>query len=353
MLPIGVLCFGLYNVSLYARLREGTHKLIARTRLSQAFGGVLIQSGFGALGLGSIGLVIGQICGISAGLFTLQPPQNFVHRIRNERFGALKRALLKHSAYAKYDSPAAILNVANNQLPPIAIAFLFSPFAAGVYALVQRVMLTPLSILAASISNSLMSNGRELLETGNGAIGRIGSASIALGPIFLLISLLCPLTFGRIFGESWAGAGILAAWISLISAPKFSFDSISILLSANGMQALMLRLQTFMSVARLACLVIGSRLLSLSDTILLFSIISALGYAVSASIVQVKISREPLKKIGLTMVDTLIPFLITVSIYRLKLPTQVTVSIVTICMLTMMARIRPHFALLIRGLRRA
>jgi hypothetical protein len=53
------------------------------------------------------------------------------------------------------------------------------------------------------------------------------------------------------------------------------------------------------------------------------------------------------------MVDTLIPFLITVSIYRLKLPTQVTVSIVTICMLTMMARIRPHFALLIRGLRRA
>jgi len=352
MLPIGVLCFGLYNVSLYASLRDGSHKVIAKTRLSQALGGVIIQTSLGAINFGPIGLAIGQVFGISAGLFTLQPPAKFYRRIREERFAVLKEVIFRHSAYAKYDSPAAILNVANNQLPPVVIAFLFSPFAAGVYALVQRVMLTPLSILAASISNSLMSSGRELLESGGEPIARIGSASMALGPIFLLISLLCPLTFGRIFGENWQGAGILAAWISLISAPKFSFDSVSILLSANGMQALMLKMQTCMSIFRLACLYFGSVFLSLTDTILLFSIVSALGYAVSASIVQVKVGRLPLKNSGLTFLDTLIPFVIVMAIYRWDLPYQATAAIVIMCSSIILLRVRPHLVWMVDGLRK-
>jgi len=244
------------------------------------------------------------------------PLTSLIRNMSDVKIKQVCASIRKNRAYIKYDSPGALLNIINNQFPAIAIAILYGAFAAGSYALVIRIILMPLSIVAASVSGSLISSTRYLKNDECGrVVRRISSLSILVSPVLVLVSLVCPLAFGFVFGAKWRGAGVVASWIGLMAAAKFSFDAVIIMLSAKGMQNFVLRIQSLLTVLRACVLIIGAKFLAFDETIMAFSFVSALTYSLSLWMLQLKLEVKNTGKIIGVLANVLFSFLFIYCLY--------------------------------------
>jgi O-antigen/teichoic acid export membrane protein len=336
LLPIGVFLSGLYNVSMYARLRTSNHTLVSKTKFSQAVMGAIAQIALAFTGIGPVGLIVGQILGVSGGVTRLMPPTLFIRNISGVNFSQVRASLRKNSAYVKYDSPGALLNIVNNQFPAIAIAILYGAFAAGTYALVIRIMLMPLSIVAASVSGSLISSARHLKNNECGSvIRRISSLSVLVSPALVLVSLVCPLVFGFVFGVKWRDAGMVASWIGLTAVAKFSFDAVIIMLSAKGMQHFVLKIQSLLTLLRACVLIACAKILTFDETIMAFSLISALTYSLSLWLLQLKLEVKDSEKITSALINVLLSFLFIFCVYNHSVSQVLTIIVVVVYVISL------------------
>jgi O-antigen/teichoic acid export membrane protein len=97
-------------------------------------------------------LIAGQIIGLTVGLFTaiflLSPPSpNIFLKPTSLQLNYLK----KHRNFWRFSLPAGLLNIAAGRFPLFLIGAKYGLFAAGLYALTERVLTAPVSLLAASI----------------------------------------------------------------------------------------------------------------------------------------------------------------------------------------------------------
>jgi len=281
-LPLGVTLLGTYNISLNRRLRSARHALIARTRVLQAVSGATAQVGFGSLGMGPAGLVYGQLLGLIAGLFRLKdlPIRQTLREFDRKSVLALLKA---HRNFPIFDAPATVASIANTHAPTIAIAMLFSPASAGQYALVQRVLVTPFSMVSGALSSSLFSHARTFgSQDARAYTRRMLSLAALLSPIATLGACVANASFHLIFGSQWAGVGPVAAWVSLFLAQKFIFDSIFSTLAVSQRQRIGFLLQSGVMVVRLLALVLAASVLDFDRTLIVFSIATSLCYHIAS-----------------------------------------------------------------------
>jgi O-antigen/teichoic acid export membrane protein len=214
LLPLGLLWLGGYYVLLSVATRAGAYSEIARTRLSQGISGPVSQIGFGLLGAGSPGLVIGFIVGQASG--TLLLLRRFVLERRTWLAAVSWRGIAaiwrRYGDFPLYSSWARLLDRAGGgDVIEVLFATCYSPTVAGFMFLSDRVIVRPLLIVSTS-----------LLQVFTGEAGRAVSQEpellrrrfwqmlplqflLAAGWI-LAANLAAGWVFPRLFGAAWADA---------------------------------------------------------------------------------------------------------------------------------------------------
>jgi O-antigen/teichoic acid export membrane protein len=279
LLPVGVMLAGTYNVFLYWTTRNKAFNKISGTRLHQAIATIVIQ--LTAYKLGGIALLLGQLAGSGMVTAGLARPALVLPVFKRLRWKTILDTAHRYRRFPIITSWSGLVNSAGHQLPPLLFAALFSPAAAGLYALSNRLLMLPATLIGQAIANVFFANGAETHR--RGALGPLVQSiqkqliQIGFPPIFI-VAVIGPDLFHSVFGEEWRQAGELARWLTIGIFSAFVISPVSTTFVVIEKQGIGLTLQLNLFSLRLLAVLIGASSGSLLLTTVLFSLASSVGY---------------------------------------------------------------------------
>lgn len=227
-LPVGVFFTGLFTTFQYWATRQKQYNIIAKTSVVQAGVGSITQIVSGLLGYGVLGLVFGQVVKSSAGMIKLAKNfyQDCSQFIKKENFSNLKSVFKKNIQFPKYSVWDALANTASIQLPIMMIALLSTGGEAGFLMLAMQLLAIPMTFIGRAVSQVYLAEAPAKVESGE--IGeftvKVLENLLLIGiSILVAIGILSPLFVKYIFGQQWAGMGVMISWM----IPWFIFQLIS------------------------------------------------------------------------------------------------------------------------------
>jgi O-antigen/teichoic acid export membrane protein len=281
LLPVGLFLSGLYNISNYWAIRTKTFKAIAKTKVTQAI--VMTGLQLGAFKLGAPALIIGHIVGQSSGLSSLGFLAIKRHWavISAVRIQNILHAAKVHRSFPLFSTWAGLLNSIGGQAPNLLFALLFSPAAAGLFFLANRVVSIPMSLLGGAIGQTFFSEAAEANR--NGTLYQLTKKTIKkliliVIPPTLIIGLFGRYIFALILGENWQEAGRIAEILSLMTSIQFITSPIGQILAIKGKQHIGMLLQALLMALRLSGIYIGYTYNNFIMAITFFSLLSFIGY---------------------------------------------------------------------------
>lgn len=303
LLPIAVLCMGSYRSLNFWAVRNKNYRRIAVTKISQSISNVLIQVSGGLVGLGTLGLLLGQVAGHAVGVVSLSRGLTLnvfllIKSANRPRIGVL---LKEYSRFPKYDVPASFINVVSNELPQLMFAVLFSPAVAGFCLLAQRVLASPLNLFGQAVAQVLYGNTAEAIAKGSLG-GMVSKVVFSLAGIIVVPSItiffIGPEIFSFVFGESWREAGEIASILMMGIAAQFVYSPVSLVLLATDGQHINLGLNSLMIVLRLLGIYWGWLQNDVLVAALWFSLAGLFSYSVGVLLVICR-SRNAYNKLSL------------------------------------------------------
>lgn len=142
-------------------------------------------------------------------------------------FGYDKETAKSYSDFPKFRTPQSVLMNVNQNMPIILLASFFGSTPAGLYFLCRSTLLVPITLIAKSVNDVLFP------KINKAYVDNKPIASIIIKATLYLVLIAFPplvffIFFGEeafilIFGEEWAGAGIMSQWVAL----RFYFGFIS------------------------------------------------------------------------------------------------------------------------------
>jgi O-antigen/teichoic acid export membrane protein len=221
-----------------------SHKLFAKAAEAKVWGAGTIavtQVALLGLGFGGMALLAGQLIGLGAGLaaarLMLSPPSA---RLGLTLDAEHRNYLVKHQAFWRFSLPSSLLNALVGQLPLFMIGIKHGVLAAGLFALTQRVISAPISLLAASILEVFKPQAVHDFKT----LGNCRAAYrytfkalflLGLGPSLILF-LFSPSLFSWVFGPAWRPAGELARILAPLCFLNFIASPLSYVFFVAGKQ---------------------------------------------------------------------------------------------------------------------
>lgn len=247
---------------------------------------------------GGDALLSGQLAGLAAGLLVARrllhlplrralPWLAGLRRLQRQGPAALlptapqRRYLRRHRAFWRFTLPSSLLNAAVGQLPLLIIGARHGVMAAGLFALTQRVLAAPISLLAASVLEVFKRESvRQYQDHGDcrPAYRHALRVLLALGAApALVLWLASPALFSLVFGPDWRGAGELAQIMAPLFFLNFVAGPLSYVFSVAGRQKIELLWQVALCATTTAAFTAP---LSLAHNVLAYSIGYSLLYLV-------------------------------------------------------------------------
>jgi O-antigen/teichoic acid export membrane protein len=245
--------FGLLTIGVGTWLTAYSYMATAYATSYRAFGKAALVKvfGAGAIALGQVGLLLigvggtallaGQIIGLGVGMIAaiilLSPPRP---SIGIKPTIAQRKYLEKHQSFWQYALPAGLLNIAAGKFPLFFIGGKYGLFAAGLFALTERVLTAPVSLLAASVLEVFKRQAVHEFQTRGNCRQTYRSTFKALvllgcGPA-LFIFVFAPDFCAWIFGEPWRGAGDFARILAPLYFLNFVASPLSYVFFVAGKQ---------------------------------------------------------------------------------------------------------------------
>ena len=245
ILPLGVLVASLYSAFKFWSTRTKDFKTIAQTKIQQSTSSVIAQLILGGFGYTGVGLLIGQFFYSGAGVFSLIRKKR---KIQRSNFNKIKKTIIDYIHYPKYSVGEALFNAAGVHLPILIIAAVAAPKEAGYLLLASKIMIIPMVLIGASISQVYYAHANDakqedrLAEFTYQCMYKLALFGIA--PL-LFIGILAPTVFPLVFGSEWVRAGTLVAWMTPWFIIQFIVSPVSMALHVNNNQRLAVLLQFF------------------------------------------------------------------------------------------------------------
>lgn len=264
--PLVVFMMSLYNILRYFSIRIKDFKNVAVTRAVKSAAGAFIKLALGFAGFISGGLVTGEIISQFFGNTSLV---RNVYR-RKELFSGVTRAKMaceakKYSDFPKFSLPGALSNSLSLNLNSFFLTSFFSLAVLGQYALVNKAVNVPLTLLGSSVSDAYFQRAaRERNETGSAKNAFIQSAkylSLIAIPVFFVLFFFGNELFAFVFGESWRIAGSYAKILSFLVAVRLVAAPLSVTMSTFEKQKTSLML-TLLQLALMVVIFVVSNLFS-------------------------------------------------------------------------------------------
>ncbi len=245
--------FGLLTIGVGMWITAYNHTASAYATSYRAFGKAAMVKVYGAgaiaisqvllllAGVGGTALLAGHIIGLAVGMtaaiLLLSPP---LPQIAVTPTCAQRQYLKKHESFWQYSLPAGLLNIAAGKFPLFLIGAKYGLVAAGLFALTERILTAPISLLAASVLEvfkreavhefQTLGNCKKAYRSTFKALVLLGS-----GPA-ILIFIFAPDLCAWIFGEPWRGAGEFARILAPLYFLNFVASPLSYVFFVAGKQ---------------------------------------------------------------------------------------------------------------------
>jgi len=221
LVALGTALNGWLFVFRYRCVRDQSFGAIMQIPIFQNLGRAITQVGFGLLHLDWIGLCWGELIGRTIGLRTVAKVSlgGIRHAAKTLGRAKARSLLLRHKDFPLYIFPSNLIGATALSIPVLLMAQFYGLFAAGYFALVQRILSVPLAVIGASVADVFHARLAEIVNLGKAspraflAKTTIGLALIGAGPM-VLVMLAGPSLFGLVLGNKWTEAGRFAVYVA-------------------------------------------------------------------------------------------------------------------------------------------
>lgn len=238
LIPVLVLLYNATEAANYWLTRKKAFRASSVNKISRRAveGIVQVSSGFANYSPGLVfGALFGQLANIGAALYQL-PASGF----RSARIGVvhLKYVMRKYREFPLFATVPSTLNVLSLLLPVFMVNRLFTNADTGYFDLSRQLLIVPMALIAASISQVLFQKLSEK-KNNNQSVAHIvykifGILFLASAVGVAILWFWAEPLFAFIFGDEWRTSGEITRILAFGFAMKFVVSSISITLISLG-----------------------------------------------------------------------------------------------------------------------
>jgi O-antigen/teichoic acid export membrane protein len=228
LLPIGLFGGGIYSILSYWAIRQRDYVTITHTRINQSISGAISKISIGAIIVGPIGLLIGEIFSNAAGIGTLGKKFWMVNKsnLKEISFNNMKHVARKYWNFPIFTVPAQLIGSIGAQLPVLALTTIYGTSVTGLYILAYSIISLPSMLISASISRPFYAETAKNVRENPSLImpqfvETVKTLTYLSIPLIVIPTIFSPFLFPIIFGDSWKDAGIYALPLALAAVPYF------------------------------------------------------------------------------------------------------------------------------------
>lgn len=242
LIPAMVVALAAFQLINALLLKQKVYGSVGRNKVIQGLSTGALQLALGWLGAGSAGLMVAQALGYLAGC-TAGVRGLFARALAQIRRRGLRLAttLSRYRRYPLLMTPAALFNQASQQVPLLAIGYLYGLHEAGLYALVMRVCGAPLSLVGQAVAQVYAAEFISHASAGPSHLARYYVtllARLAVIGISVVAVLVAGLKAGDqlLFGHDWGNLGDVALYLSGMLVVDFASTPLATTLGYLGRQ---------------------------------------------------------------------------------------------------------------------
>ena len=283
--PINILLSGVSSTLMYWNIRKKRFGIQGVAQVAGAAFFVVSQiiAGLSGYRTGDT-IILATVCSafISAAILAVQAASDSGMLFVKVKVAGMLQAMRRYSSFPKYSTASAVLNNLGWQVPTFLLSAFFSTEVVGYYALGNKLLRLPVSLIGANIATVFFQHASEVNRKGTlqESVDKIFCYMVNL---FLFPSLILTLMgkdlFLVVFGSKWAEAGVYSQLLSVYVLFWFMAVPMGITLNVLEKQALELRLIILVLAARVIALAIGGRTGSPRIALALFSIAGMVMYS--------------------------------------------------------------------------
>lgn len=270
----------------YWHVRQSSFSMIGKVLVAQGVGRATVPIIAGVVGLGWIGLLLGELAGRMIGIQKMLAGSysSLSSITRGMKSARLVETCKKYWKFPVVVLPSSLVEALGPAVLLPLIATLFGSDKAGLFFLVTRLGTVPAAFVSASISDVFHARVSEDFRTDpallrpflvNAAKKMLCVGSLIYGPV----ALLSPLLFGVLFGNRWAESGVLMAVVAPAALAGLVVSPLSRLLLVVNRQEMKLVADVARVCLPLLSVIIGYHLrLDFRVVVLLYSLVATAGY---------------------------------------------------------------------------
>jgi O-antigen/teichoic acid export membrane protein len=222
LLPMGLFGAGAYTLVNFWVIRRRAYRIVARTKIYQNIARVTSQLGLGALGMGSLGLLIGEVMGRVGGIgsFAIYIYRKDLTLLSRVTWLRMREVAERFIRFPLLSAPSALFNKGSLQMPTLLFASLYSAQVAGWFGLGQRLISIPSWLVSEAVQQVYLGESTALLreepEEFEKLFFKVTGVLVLLSvPPAVGLATLSGYLFPTIFGDEWEQAGLYAQFLSL------------------------------------------------------------------------------------------------------------------------------------------
>lgn len=259
-LPISIFLVGLYQVYNYLLIREKNFKRLSTNKIIVSATNASTQLGYGIIISNGFGLLFGNIISYIISIYFIIKSK-VVNKYFNFKGNSIKKVAKEYQNFPKYDVPSVLVNVVANQLPILALGKYFGLGVVGLYSLMYKVLMMPISLLSSTVLDVFKQRATEdYNKYGNckDIYIKTFKSLVLLGIVpFTILGVWAPEIFAFVFGDKWRVAGEFAQLMTPVLYLKLIVSPLSYTLYIVGKQKLNLIGQICLLIVTIISITLG------------------------------------------------------------------------------------------------
>ncbi|ANS76603.1 hypothetical protein AWM70_20150 [Paenibacillus yonginensis] len=327
LFAVSLLASGFYQILSTWAVRKQYFRRLSRTKYTQSIGQIGGQLAFSLLHPGPVGLIAGDIAGRSGGLLPLwrqwrrdhaasQGTEQEVSQAggltpgrlagqtadsqaaltdsgtaafmvfmqRRLGWSRLKEVAWRYRRFPQLSLASNVLNSIGIYLPTVLLAAFYGTSAAGLFALGQRILGAPMTLLVSAVRSVYLAESSAYMQTDPSRLvplfRRTVLQMLAAGAAILILFVgIAPFVFAPLFGEEWSGSAGYIRLMSVMYLGQFVANAVGTTIDVMERQDLHLLREIIRTVMILGA-ILGARYSGqdAGTAVLLFSAASTAGY---------------------------------------------------------------------------
>lgn len=239
LLPLMLLVTGSMSSMIYYANRCEDYGRMAKVKIINSLVIAVTSVAFGLFDASFFGLLVGYLLGTLLSnfyLFFIYHSDLIPYLLQ---WGKHKVVLMKkYREFPIYNATTALLAGFREAMPIFFLSNYYSGAVVGYYALLMRVADTPLSFIAASVSEVNLKKTADLVNKQNDLRSHLLKLTLSLSAIVLLpaiiLTIFSPTIFSYVFGEEWRESGVYLQILMPALALRFVASTLATMIPATN-----------------------------------------------------------------------------------------------------------------------